>query len=337
MKGTLLEVIDLRTQFETDDGLAVPVDGVSFEIPEGTTVGLVGESGCGKTLTALSIVGLVPPPGDIAGGKVLLRGRDLLTMSDKELRKVRGRDISMIFQEPMASLNPVMRVGGQVVEALLYHEDVSAREGRRRAIEMLGKVGIPEPSQRFYDYPHQMSGGMRQRAMIAMALVCRPGLVIADEPTTALDVTIQAQILDLLGGLQAELGMSVLLITHDLAVVAQLADEVVVMYAGSVIEKASAAELYRNAAHPYTEGLFKSLPGLRSRQERLEVIRGTVPEPAAFPKGCKFRPRCAYAFDKCWERPPLLEAAPGHLAACWLVEGKGEARPEPIARKRGGE
>jgi len=336
MKRALLEVVDLRTEFETDDGLAVPVDGVSFEVPEGTTVGLVGESGCGKTLTALSIVGLVPPPGKIAAGKVVLRKQNLLGMSARELRGVRGKDISMIFQEPMTSLNPVMRIGRQVLEALLYHEEVSAREAKARAIDMLRKVGIPEPSQRFYDYPHQLSGGMRQRAMVAMALVCRPGLVIADEPTTALDVTIQAQILELLGELQAELGMSVLLITHDLAVVAQLADEVVVMYAGSVIEKASAAELYRNAAHPYTEGLFKSLPGLHSREERLEVIPGTVPDPAAFPKGCKFRPRCARAFNRCWERPPLLEAATGHLAACWLVEGKGQA-PAREAMKRGGE
>jgi len=322
LSETLLDISDLRTEFETDDGLSAPVDGISFEIPRGKTVGLVGESGCGKSLTALSVMRLVPPPGKTVSGRVALRGRDLLSLPEREMRELRGRDISMIFQEPMTSLNPVIRIGVQVSEPIIIHERVSGGKAKERAIEMLGKVGIPDPARRFYDYPHQMSGGMRQRAMIAMALSCGPTLLIADEPTTALDVTIQAQILELLGALQADMGMSVLLITHDLSVVAQLADEVVVMYAGSIMERASAKELYAKPLHPYTEGLFKSLPGFHARQERLNVIRGQVPEPTDYPSGCKFRPRCPYAYERCAERPILLDGGDGHVAACWLIEDK---------------
>jgi peptide/nickel transport system ATP-binding protein len=332
LSETLLDISDLRTEFETDDGLSVPVDGISFEIPRGKTVGLVGESGCGKSLTALSVMRLVPPPGKTVSGRVALRGRDLLSLPEREMRGLRGRDISMIFQEPMTSLNPVIRIGVQVSEPIILHERVSGGEAKERTIEMLGKVGIPEPSRRFYDYPHQMSGGMRQRAMIAMALSCGPALLIADEPTTALDVTIQAQILELLGALQAEMGMSVLLITHDLSVVAQLADEVVVMYAGSIMERAHVEELYAKPLHPYTEGLFKSLPGFHARQEKLNVIRGQVPEPTDYPSGCKFRPRCPYAYERCVERPILLDGGDGHMAACWLIEDK-DRRIEQEQRK----
>ena len=322
MSRALLEIEELRTEFETDDGLSVPVDGVSFDIPSGKTVGLVGESGCGKSLTALSIMRLVPPPGRTVSGRLVFQRRELLSLSERRMRELRGKEITMIFQEPMTSLNPVMRIGLQIVEQIVLHERVSSKEAKDRAVDMLAKVGIPEPSRRFYDFPHQMSGGMRQRAMIAMALSCGPALLIADEPTTALDVTIQAQILDLLASLQAEMGMSVLLITHDLSVVAQLADEVVVMYAGSVAERASAEELYAAPLHPYTEGLFNSLPGLRARRERLNVIPGQVPDPTNYPGGCKFRPRCPYAYDRCVRRPGLLSDGNGHLAACWLLEDK---------------
>jgi len=332
LSAALLEISDLRTEFDTDDGLSVPVDGVSFSIPEGKTVGLVGESGCGKSLTALSVMRLVPPPGRTVSGQVAFRKRDLLSLSERQMREVRGRDISMIFQEPMTSLNPVMRIGAQIIEPIVLHEGASRREARERGVEMLEKVGIPEASRRFYDYPHQMSGGMRQRAMIAMALSCGPALVIADEPTTALDVTIQAQILELLRTLQAEMGMSVLLITHDLSVVAQLADEVVVMYAGSIVERASAENLYAHPLHPYTEGLFDSLPGFHARQERLNVIRGQVPDPTHYPGGCKFRPRCSYEYEKCAERPGLLKGTDEHLAACWLVEDT-ERRKKPQTQR----
>lgn len=318
---SLLEIEKLQTHFFTDRGVARAVDGVSFDVPRGQTVALVGESGCGKTVTALSIMRLVPdPPGKIVNGKVTFQGRDLLGLTEREMRSVRGKEIAMIFQEPITSLNPVFRVGAQVAEAIILHQKVSKREARKRTVELLDKVGIPEAEQRADEYPHQMSGGMCQRVMIAMALSCNPSLLIADEPTTALDVTIQAQILALLRELQQEFHMSILLITHDLGIVAETADNVAVMYASKIVEWAPCTDLFREPLHPYTVGLFRSLPRLEGERKRLRVIPGTVPSPLDFPSGCKFHPRCPIAADKCaTDEPELMDAADGRLAACWFA------------------
>ena len=325
MADPLLRVRDLRTYFVTDQGggTARAVDGVSFDLHAGETLGLVGESGCGKTVTSLSILRLIPePPGHIRPGSYIeFEGRNLLTLAPKDLRAVRGNRIAMIFQEPMTSLNPVLTIGDQVAEAAIVHQRLSGAAGRARAIEMLRQVGIPDPEERVDHYPHQLSGGMRQRVMIAMALICHPQILIADEPTTALDVTIQAQILELLSHLQQQLGMAVLLITHDLGVVAGSADRVVVMYAGQVVESAPTRTLFARPGHPYTEGLMASIPRLDRPRERLHSIPGSVPAATAWPAGCRFHPRCPYAWDKCrTEEPPLLETgADGQAARCWLV------------------
>ena len=323
MSGTanLLEVRGLRTSFAGESGEVRAVDGVDFSLARGRTLGIVGESGCGKSVTALSIMRLVPqPPGRIEGGEVLFEGVDLLTLPEGRMRSLRGDQLSMIFQEPMTSLNPAFPVGEQIAEALLRHRNVSKSEARHQAIEMLRRVRIPSPESRADDYPHQLSGGMRQRVMIAMALACNPKLLIADEPTTALDVTIQAQILELMRALRAELGTAIILITHDLGVIAELADDVIVMYAGQVIERCSVERLFAEPQHPYTIGLLGSIPRLHLEQERLAAIQGFVPNAAAFPPGCRFHPRCPFAVDKCrHEVPPLMEITPQHEAACWLA------------------
>ena len=317
----LLLVRDLRTSFQGEQGEVRAVDGVSFSLPRGRTLGIVGESGCGKSVTALSIMGLIPqPPGRIAGGEVLFDGEDLLKAEPRRLRDLRGDRLSMIFQEPMTSLNPAFPVGEQIAETLERHRNLSPREARTQAIEMLRRVRIPSPEERANDYPHQLSGGMRQRVMIAMALACNPKLLIADEPTTALDVTIQAQILDLMRALREELGTSIILITHDLGVIAELADEVIVMYAGQVIERCTVERLFAEPQHPYTIGLLGSIPRLDLEQKRLSAIEGFVPDAAALPAGCRFHPRCPFAVEKCQrEVPPLVEVTPGHPAACWLA------------------
>jgi peptide/nickel transport system ATP-binding protein len=356
MPDPLVQIENLRTWFYTDEGVARAVDDVSLTIPRGKTLGLVGESGCGKSVTALSVMRLVSPPGRIAGGKIIMHDNGhplvLSELPESEMQRIRGRKISMIFQEPMTSLNPVFTIGAQISEAIRLHQNVNHAEARRRAIDMLHKVRIPAPEKRVDDYPHQFSGGMRQRAMIAMALSCNPQLLMADEPTTALDVTIQAQILDLLRGLKDELGMSLLIITHDLGIVAETADDVAVMYASKVVEYAPVKELFANPLHPYTVGLFQSRPetgafhlapgdspganssgGKLSRsvsmltpgesmphiaKNRLRTIPGMVPSPLHFPSGCKFHPRCPYNDkQKCAsEEPELREIAPGHFARC---------------------
>jgi oligopeptide/dipeptide ABC transporter ATP-binding protein len=325
IQSALLEVSDLRVYFHTSDGALKAVDGVSFSINPGETIGLVGESGCGKSVTAFSILQLLPsPPARYEGGEIRLRGENLLALSDNEMRRVRGSLISMIFQEPMSSLNPIMTVGSQITEAVLAHQKKSKKEARAIAKEMLRRVGIPSPETRFNDYPHQMSGGMKQRAMIAIALACRPLLLIADEPTTALDVTIQAQILDLLGELQKEFDMAVLLITHDLGVVAETCDRVAVMYAGKIVEYAPVNDLFERPNHPYTHGLFKSLPTLGDKKDVLSVIPGSVPSPIDFPSGCRFRTRCSLAQEICKQEPPLREVMAAHFAACHFAEEVGE-------------
>jgi peptide/nickel transport system ATP-binding protein len=317
----LLSVSDLRVNFHTEDGVLEAVSGVSFEIGKAETLGVVGESGCGKSVTAYSILKLLPvPPAEYAGGQINFRGENLLGYDDKAMRSIRGNLISMIFQEPMSSLNPIMPVGTQITEAIREHRKTSRRESRQIAIDMLRRVGIPSAETRFKEYPHQLSGGMKQRAMIAMALVCRPALLIADEPTTALDVTIQAQILELLNELQNELEMSILLITHDLGVVAETCDRVAVMYAGKVVELAPIESLFSKPKHPYTHGLFRSLPTLGKRKDQLSVIPGAVPSPMDFPSGCRFRTRCPLAQDVCKEEPALREIASNHVVACHFAE-----------------
>ena len=315
----LLSVRGLRTEFHTDQGVARAVDGVSFDLPKGGTLALVGESGCGKSVTALSILRLIPdPPGRIAAGEVLFDGKNLLDLDERAMRHIRGNDISMIFQEPMTSMNPVFRIGDQIDAVIRLHRGLSKAAARREAVALMDRVGIPAAASRVDDYPHQMSGGMLQRVMIAMALACGPRLLIADEPTTALDVTIQAQILDLLNRLRAETGMSVLLITHDLGVVAETAEQVVVMYAGRVVETASVHALFAEPKHPYTQALFASLPSM-SRGRRLVNIPGSVPAPTNFPTGCRFHPRCPHAMPVCSRREPaLLDTGEVHQAACWL-------------------
>lgn len=330
----LLAVRDLHTYFFTPDGVVRAVDGVDLTVHRGSTLCLVGESGCGKSVTALSIMRLIPyPPGRIVRGQVLFNGYDLLRLPEAEMVRMRGKSISMIFQEPMTSLNPVFRVGEQVAEAVLLHERVSHRQAWERAVEMLRLVGIPAPEQRARSYPHELSGGMRQRVMIAMALACRPQLLIADEPTTALDVTIQAQILELMRQLKRDFGMSILLITHDLGVVAEMADEVAVMYAGKIVEQAPVVELFHSPQHPYTQGLLASIPTLETKKgQRLAVIKGSVPNPYRVPPGCAFAPRCPAVMPRCrTEPPPMFTPAPGHLARCWLHDPARDQAPPPPA------
>jgi oligopeptide/dipeptide ABC transporter ATP-binding protein len=330
---TVLSVENLRTEFRTTGGPIAAVDSVSFDLRPGETLCIVGESGCGKSVTALSILRLVPnPPGRIAGGRIRCGARDLLMLSETEMEAVRGNEISMIFQEPMTSLNPLYTVGRQIAEAIALHQGASAKEAMRRAVETLRRVSIPDPERRAQAYPHQLSGGMRQRVMIAMALACHPAILIADEPTTALDVTIQAQILDLIREQQEALGMAVLLITHDMGVVAENADRVVVMYAGRKVEEASVAELFNHPAHPYTRGLLGSLPSLDdaahggARRARLTEIKGMVPSLARMPAGCRFAPRCHLAEAQCREAsPPLVTHRVDHLVACWKADAVARA------------
>jgi peptide/nickel transport system ATP-binding protein len=321
----LLEVEDLRVYFDTEDGVLHAVDGVSFGISRGETLGVVGESGCGKSVTAMTVMRLLPmPPGRIAGGSVHWQGKDLVTADDATIRAVRAREIAMIFQEPMTSLNPVYSVGEQIAEVVRLHQGLSRKAALDRAAEMLRLVHIPNAARRVNDYPHQFSGGMRQRVMIAMALSCDPQLLIADEPTTALDVSIQAQILDLLNELKEKLGMSVMLITHAMGVVAETAQRVVVMYAGKVVEEAPVEQLFRNPQHPYTQGLIRSIPRIdtaATQKPRLESIKGTVPKLIQPPPGCRFAPRCAFAKEECRAAdPPLIETSPGHKVACVLYK-----------------
>ena len=318
-----MRVRDLRTHFHTESGVARPVEGVSFDVEHGRTLAIVGESGSGKSVTSLSIMGLLDrSTGRVVGGEMIFcdrlgRGHDLRAATDREMRGLRGNDICMIFQEPMTSLNPVFTVGDQIAEAIILHQRKSAAEAHQGAIAMLRIVGIPAPERRVRDYPHQMSGGMRQRVMVAMALCCRPTLLIADEPTTALDVTIQAQILDLMRRMQRELGMAILFITHDLGVVAEMADQVVVMYGGSIVEQGDVVSVLTRPSHPYTRGLLGSIPGARRGGGRLQAIPGNVPDPRRRPKGCLFAPRCQHVIDACLARePPLLQTAPGHAARC---------------------
>ncbi len=319
----LLTIDNLQTHFCTDDGTARAVDGVSLRIHEGETAALVGESGCGKSVTALSILQLVPKPaGKIIDGTITFHGTNLTGLSEKKMRKIRGNDIAMIFQEPMTSLNPVFTIGNQIEESIKLHRHLPGNERKELTIDLLHKVGISAPEKRIASYPHQLSGGMRQRVMIAMALACQPGLLIADEPTTALDVTIQAQILELLNDLQQQMGMSILLITHDLGVVAQTADRVSVMYAGKIVESAAVEELFANPLHPYTNGLFAAIPRMGESKRRLDTIPGNVPNPVNFPTGCRFHPRCpkCNGDEKCLNsQPPLKEHSPDHQAACWHI------------------
>ena len=313
----LLEVDNLRTVFPDGSGEIAAVDGVSFTLEPGEVLGLVGESGSGKSVTAFSLMRLVSPPGAITGGSIRFAGQDLLALDAKAMRKIRGRQMSMIFQEPLSSLNPLHSIGDQVMESLLLHTDLPRADARKRALAMLDRVCIPDASRRFGDYPHQLSGGLRQRVMIAIALVCEPKLLIADEPTTALDVTIQAQILDLLRELQRDTGMAMLMITHDLGVVAEVADRVNVMYTGRIVETASVAVLFKAPAHPYSAGLMRSRPDLTQERQRLETIQGTVPAPHQMPTGCRFAPRCWLADHLCEAaQPGLCSLAPEHFAAC---------------------
>ncbi len=321
----LLEVTDLRTYFTTDVGVARAVDGVALQVGAGETLGIVGESGCGKTVTALSVLGLIPtPPGEIvSGSSIRFDEEELLEVKPARLREIRGNEISMIFQEPMTSLNPVLTVGHQIEEVLRLHRGLKKREARAAGVALLAEVGIPEPDQRFDAYPHQMSGGMLQRVMIAIALSCEPRLLIADEPTTALDVTIQAQILDLLVSLQRSHGMALLLITHDLGVIAEVCDRVVVMYGGQIVETGTTEEILTRPEHPYTQGLLASLPGIGDRDVRLNPIPGTVPSAVDWPEGCRFRDRCSFAWGRCAESAPNLlpvEGGSSRSVRCWLVD-----------------
>jgi oligopeptide/dipeptide ABC transporter ATP-binding protein len=319
---TLLKITDLKTYFYTYEGVVKAVNGVNLEIKEGHTLGLVGESGCGKSVTALSIMRLIPdPPGKIVEGQILFEGIDLTKLSEKEMRKVRGKKISMIFQEPMTSLDPMFTIGHGIIEVLKLHQGIKKDLARQKAIEILRTVGFSDPEERIDVYPHELSGGMRQRAMIAMALACNPSLLIADEPTTALDVTIQAQILKLIDDLKQQFNTSVLLITHDLGVIAESCDNVVLMYAGYVVEKASVNTFFGNPLHPYAKGLMKSIPRLDVNRKKLDIIKGSVPNLFQIPSGCPFHPRCNYRFKKCKKiLPELKEIEPGHCVRCWYVE-----------------
>ena len=317
----LLAVKDLKTYFFTEDGIVKAVDGVDFEVYQGETLGIVGESACGKSVTAFSIMRLLDYPGKTVGGEVIFKGENLLKKTEDEMRRIRGKEIAMIFQEPMTALNPVLTVGFQISEALMTHFKIGKKEALKKSIELLKKVGIPIPEQRVNEYPHQLSGGMRQRAMIAMAMSCDPSLLIADEPTTALDVTIQAQILDLMRSLLQEFNGSLIMITHDLGVIAEIADRIAVMYAGKVVEYADKKTIFHSPLHPYTFGLLTSIPRLDVEMKKLNVIPGTVPNPLHFPTGCKFNPRCRFTTNKCREEePPLIKIEEGHLVRCWNVD-----------------
>ena len=322
--NNILEIKNLHTYFYTDSGVIKSVDGVDIELREGTTLGIVGESGSGKSVTALSVMGLLMgTTGKVAEGEILFEGRDL-TKLDDERRKMRGEKISMIFQEPMTSLNPVMKIGDQITECILMHNNISKQEAWDKAVEMLKLTGVPRVERMMKEYPFQLSGGQRQRVMIAMALVCKPKILIADEPTTALDVTIQAQILDLMENLKQKTGTSILFITHDLGVVAEVCDDVVVMYSGRVVEKGDVRSIFASPSHPYTKGLLASIPKLGECAEELESIPGNVPNPKYMPQGCKFAPRCSCAFDKCREEEPgFYDVGEGHMSRCWLCEKKG--------------
>ncbi|GAC1515039.1 MAG: ABC transporter ATP-binding protein [Gemmatimonadaceae bacterium] len=335
----LLTVVELRASFATDDGVAKAVDGVSFAIDHGETVGLVGESGCGKSVTALSLMRLIRPYDLVDSGHIVFEGRDLACLPEAEMRAIRGNRMAMIFQEPMTALNPVFTVGDQVSEVARIHDRAPRKVAWDRAVELLTRVGIGNASERARQYPHQLSGGMRQRVMIAMALVMRPALLIADEPTTALDVTIQAQILELLAELQRTMGMSLLIITHDLGVVAEVASRVLVMYAGQIVEECSVRDMFASAHHPYSEGLLRAMPRLGHRRDRLEVIAGSVPSPTAWPTGCRFRDRCRYAWDRCETEPPsLYHIGANHLSRCHLaVEPERRNSPhDPLAKHSDG-
>jgi len=320
----LLSVADLKVYFRSEDELARAVDGVSFEVRRRETVCLVGESGCGKTVTALSVLGLIPrPPGEIAGGRIMFNGQNLLECSETQLQSIRGNQIAMVFQEPLTSLNPVFTIGDQIQEAISTHKSATGNELKARSVELLRSVGIPSPEDRVNDYPHQLSGGQRQRVMIAMALACDPALVIADEPTTALDVTVQSQILTLFGELQKSLSMAMLYITHDLGVVTKIADRVCVMYAGVIVEQGSKAAIFSAPGHPYTRALLASIPNRSKRGQRLQSIAGSVPNPAYKPGGCPFHPRCLRAVDECRQQfPPMCDYGEGHLARCPVVYKK---------------
>jgi oligopeptide/dipeptide ABC transporter ATP-binding protein len=326
-EAPILKVTDLRTYFHTLDGVVKAVDGVDFEIPRGGRLALVGESGCGKSVTSLSIMRLIDiPPGEIASGEILFDGRDILELSREEMHKVRGGEIAMIFQEPMTSLNPVLTIEDQLTEAILLHNKVTKSEAVGIALDALRDVGISSPERRLKGYPHELSGGMRQRVMIAMALACRPKLLIADEPTTALDVTIQRQILDLIKEIQARTGTALLLITHDLGVVAETVERVAVMYAGRIVETGSVEEVLLHPRHPYTRGLLQSIPSRGTKGQPLSVIKGVVPNPLRMPPGCKFRPRCPYAFDRCVDEPDLIEIRDGRATRCWLEDSSYASR-----------
>lgn len=324
----VLEVRNLKTHFFTDKGVVKAVDGVNFDLYEGKTLGIVGESGCGKSITSMSILKLIDKNGKIVEGSIMYGDKDIVQLPVDEMRKIRGNEISMIFQEPMTSLNPVFRIGDQIIESIKLHQDLSKQEAHDKAVSMLKLVGIPRAERVVYDYPHQLSGGMRQRAMIAMALACDPKVLIADEPTTALDVTIQAQILSLMNDLKEKTNTAIMLITHDLGVVAQMADDVIVMYSGKVVESAEVKELYGNPKHPYTQGLLESIPDLKSEKKRLNSIEGVVPNPMELPKGCYFAPRCKFAMDKCWQEEPGVyfidkeKNGETHQVKCFLYEDK---------------
>lgn len=321
----ILEIKDLHTYFFMDDSVVKSVDGVDIELKKGATLGIVGESGSGKSVTALSVMGLLMGTrGRVVQGSILLDGKDIVNNTEEEKRKMRGNQISMIFQEPMTSLNPVMTIGNQIMEGILEHEDISKEEAFNKSLEALRLTGVPRVEKMMYEYPFQLSGGQRQRVMIAMALVCKPKILIADEPTTALDVTIQAQILDLMNTLKREIGTSTLFITHDLGVVAEVCDDVVVMYCGRVVEKGNVNSIFYDTAHPYTKGLLASIPHLGVKAQKLTTIPGNVPNPKYMPTGCKFSPRCAYATERCkTEEPPFFDLGNGHLSRCWLNEKKG--------------
>jgi peptide/nickel transport system ATP-binding protein/oligopeptide transport system ATP-binding protein len=327
----LLRVEGLKTYFFTNEGAVKAVDGVDFSVARGRTLGVVGESGCGKSVTSLSIMRLLPRTGRVVGGRVMFEDRDLLRLSEAEMRAVRGNDVAMIFQEPMTSLNPVYTTGEQVMEAVKLHLHLSDHDARDRAIELFRLVGIPAAERRIDDYPHQLSGGMRQRVMIAMALSCNPDVLIADEPSTALDVTIQAQILELLRRLQQEQGMAIVLITHDLGVIAEMAQDVVVMYAGKIVERGNVEQIFDQPLHPYTQGLLTSIPGRGTRGKRLNVIKGTVPHPFNLPPGCTFAPRCPHAFQRCpTAYPAQMEHGDGHRVACYLYGDAAEPGTEGV-------
>ncbi|MFI5283403.1 MAG: ABC transporter ATP-binding protein [Candidatus Dormibacterales bacterium] len=321
MTAPLLQVRDLRTQFRTEGRVVTVVDGVSFDLQQGESLGIVGESGSGKSMTALSLLRLVPDPGKVVSGQVLFRNDDLLQITDEEIREIRGRDIAMIFQDPQSSLNPVLRTGFQIEEAMLAHHNATPREARQRTIELLRKVRIPAPERRVKDFPHQLSGGMRQRAMIAMGLANTPSILIADEPTTALDVTVQAQILELLGDLNHELGTAIIMITHNMGVVAGLCSRVIVMYAGQIVEQGPVDQIFEHPQHPYTWSLLKSIPRVDAlRHERLRSIEGIAPDMQVLPTGCRFHPRCPFRIEKCFtDEPRLKDVAPNQVASCWVT------------------